>query len=138
MNRFLLVAGVALLAACGSDSPTGPSNPNSASIAGTYQMRTVSGSPLPFTYQSGTTKVVITSDVLVVADGGTWSETGAFTASVNGQTSNQVISDGGTWTRAGSAVSFYSSQQGATSYAGTFTGSGFSLADDLFTYTFAK
>jgi len=127
-----------MLAACGSDSSTGPSSPNSASIAGTYQLKTVSGSPLPFTYQSGTTKVVVTSDVLVVAEGGTWSETGAYTATVNGQTSNQVISDGGTWTRAGSAVSFYSSQQGATSYAGTFNGSGFSLADDLFTYTFAK
>ena len=98
----------------------------------------MNGSGLPFTYQSGLNKIVVTNDVLTVADGGTWTETGQFTLTFNGQTTNQVISDHGTWTRAGTVVSFYSVQQAAVSYSGTFTGSAFSVSDDLFTYTFVR
>jgi hypothetical protein len=128
----LCVATISLVA-CGGDSPTSPA---SASIAGTYQLKTINGSALPFTYQSGLNKIVITSDVITVAEGGTWTETGHFTLSYNGQTTDQVIADGGTWTRAGTDVSFYSVQQGEVSYSGTFTGGGFSLSDAAFTYSF--
>lgn len=121
-----LLAGFVLVAslACGGDSSTNPAN---ASIAGTYRLSTVNGSALPYTLQSGLTKVVITSDVLTVADGGTWSETTSATVTVNGQTSSQVVPDGGTWTRSGSSVTFNSTTtHGAT---GTFTRSGFNLSD---------
>ena len=135
MKRVSILATCLALAACGGDPPA---SPNSASIAGTYQLKTVNGSGLPFTYQSGLNKIVVTNDVLTVADGGTWTETGQFTLTFNGQTTNQVISDHGTWTRAGTVVSFYSVQQAAVSYSGTFTGSAFSVSDDLFTYTFVR
>src|SRR5438552_2700382 len=96
MRKLLpLFALIATIAACGGDA----TSPASASIAGTFQLKTVNGSPLPFTFQSGTTKAIVTSDVLTVADGGTWAEQGNFTITVNGQTTNQVISDGGTWSR---------------------------------------
>ena len=134
LTRALALCAAAIsLVACGGDSPTSPA---SASIAGTYQLKTVNGSPLPFTYQSGLDKIVVTSDVITVADGGTWTETGHFTLTYNGQTSDQVISDVGTWTRAGTEVSFYSTRQGEVSYSGTFTGGGFSLSDAAFNYTF--
>jgi hypothetical protein len=131
----ILLAGLLVVAACGSDATTSPA---SASIAGTYQLRAINGSALPFTYQSGTTKVIVTADALTVADGGTWSEQASFTLTVNGSTSAQVVSDGGTWTRAGTSVSFFSTQSSTTSYSGTFTGNGFTLGDTQFTYTFSK
>ena len=135
MRAVALCAATICIAACGGDSPTSPA---SASLAGTYQLKTIDGSPLPFTYQSGVNKVVITSDAITVADGGTWTETGHFTMTYNGQTTDQVISDGGTWTRAGTGVSFYSAQPGTVTYSGTFTGSGFSVSDAAFSYTFGR
>jgi hypothetical protein len=132
-RSLLTFALVGALAGCGSDSPTSPA---SASIAGTYRMRTINGSPLPFTIQSGTTVVVITGDVITVADGGTWSEQGAFTRTSGGQTTNQVISDGGTWARVGANVALYSNS--TNGYAGSFTGSGFTFADATFTYVFSR
>ena len=135
MRKLIALVALMAAAACGSDSPT---NPNNASIAGTYSLTAVNGGPLPFTLQSGTTTVVLLTDVITVADGGTWSETGTFRVTQNGGTSTQTFADGGSWTRAGSSVSFYSTSQAATSYAGTFTGSGFNLSDNSFTYVFAK
>lgn len=134
MAKSLLVLSLALLAACGGDSAT---SPTSQSLAGTYTMRTVNGSPLPFVVQSGTTKITITADVMTVADGGTWSETGAFTLTVNGSSTSQVISDGGTFVRAGATVSFLNGNQ--TAYTGSFTGSGFTLTDQqALRYVFSR
>jgi hypothetical protein len=135
MRKLIALVAIFATAACSSDSPT---NPNSASIAGTYALTAINGSPLPFTLQSGTTTVVLLTDVITVADGGTWSETGTYRVTQNGSTSNQAFADGGTWTRAGSGVSFYSTSLAATSYSGTFTGSGFNLTDEFFTYAFVK
>lgn len=135
MRKLIALVALMATAACGSDSPT---NPNNASIAGTYSLTQINGNPLPFTLQSGTTTVVVLSDVMTVADGGTWSENGTYRVTQNGSTSTQTLADGGTWTRAGSGVSFYSTSQAATSYEGTFTGSGFNLSDTSFTYAFAR
>ena len=136
-RRTLLAFPLLLLSACSGSSDSTPTSPSSASIAGSYHLTAMGGNNLPFTYQSGTTKYVVTSDVLTVAEGGTWTESGAYTQTVGGVASNQVISDGGSWTRAGSAVSFNHSN-GTVSYSGQFTGSGFTLSDETFTYTFTK
>jgi hypothetical protein len=135
MRKLIALLAFVAAAGCGSDSPT---NPASASISGTFSLHTINGSALPYTFQSGTTSVTITSDVITVADGGTWSEVGNFTVTQNGASTPQTFSDGGSWTRAGTSVSFFSTAQNATSYAGTFTGSGFDLSDSSFTYSFTK
>lgn len=132
-KAILALAFVGALAACGSDSPTSPA---SASIAGTYHLQTINGSALPFAIQSGTNVVVVTNDVITVADGGTWSEQATFTLTSNGQTTSQVVSDGGTWTRVGASVSLNSNS--TSGYAGTFTGAGFEFFDSSFTYVFSK
>jgi hypothetical protein len=135
LRKLIALLALVATAACSSDSPT---NPASASIAGTYTMTAIDGSPLPFTFQSGTSTVVLLSDVMTVADGGTWSETGTFRVTQNGSTSTQTFVDGGTWSRAGTGVSFYSDALAADSYIGTFTGTSFNLADDTFTYVFVR
>ena len=125
---LVTLATLTTLAACGSDS-TAP-NANSDSIAGTWHLKSVNGSPLPFVIQSGATKVSLIADVVTVTDGGTWSESSTFSVVVNGGApQQQVTADGGTWARAGAQVSFYSSSSG-TSYA-TFNGNTGTMIDAL-------
>lgn len=131
MRKLLILLTFAL--GCGSS--TAP-NPASDSLAGVYAMKTVNGASLPFSVQNGATKATITSDALTVADGGTWSESGFYTQTINGSSTNQVISIGGTYIRSGVTVSFVSS--GKTVYNGTFTGSGFNLTDGTYTYTYSR
>jgi len=63
---------VALLAfglmACGNENN---SVEPTVSLAGTYTLRTINGSGLPFTFSDGTT---VTSDVISIFDDGTFSE----------------------------------------------------------------
>jgi hypothetical protein len=134
------LAAVLLLVAAACSKSDSPTNPASASLAGTFALRTIDGSALPYTMQSGTTSMTITSDALTVADGGTWSESGAYRQTSNGTTSNQTIADGGTWVRSGASVTFTSTMQnpGATAYSGSFTGSGFGMSDGVHTFAFTK
>ena len=125
-SRFLLAAALCVLAACGSDSGT---NPNNAAIDGTYTLRTVNGSPLPFTIQSGTTSLTLTKDVITVGSNGSWTESMNYSQTVNGQTSTGTIADGGTWTRAGNAVEFDSQVSGTVAYSGTFANGTLTLND---------
>ena len=131
MRTAFAVAMLVTLACGGGSDATAP-NPASDSIAGTFTLRTVNGSPLPFTTRAGATTVVFISGVLTVAEGGTWSDSRSFTLSGFSETTT----DGGTWTRAGTNVAFLSTTK--TGYAGTFTGSGFNLTDFTFNYTFSK
>ena len=135
MRRFSAVVLFALAACGGSEGPT---NPASASLAGSYTLRTVNGNHLPYTLQSGTNSLTITADVLTVADGGTWSESGSYQQTVNGQTSSQTFSDGGSWDRSGPTVTFTSTNSNTAAYGGSFTGSGFGLTDGTFAYVFTK
>jgi len=125
-----------MLCACGG-SASQATSPASASIAGTYHLVSINGTTLPFTYQSGTTTIVVTSDVLTVVDGGTWTESGAYSQTVNGVTSNQTMVDGGAWSRLGATVSFANANRVIT-YAGQFTGSGLNLSNPSFSYVFAR
>ena len=134
MRRLITALALAAVAACGGDNAT---NPASGSIAGTYTLRTVNGSQLPFTVQSGTNSVTLTGDVITIADGGSWSETFAYTQTINGTTTNQTGTDGGSWSRAGTSVSL-DSDGGYNAYTGTFTGNSLNLTDGTLTQVFTK
>ena len=135
MKTCHALAALILCACGGSDSH--PVSPASASIAGTYHLVSINGSALPFTYQLGATTVVVTGDVLTVADGGTWTESSTYSQTVNGATTNQVMSDGGAWSRFGKTVSFANANRNIT-YSGEFTGSGLNLSNPGFSYVFTR
>jgi hypothetical protein len=105
MRKLFVMLALATLAACGGDKAT---NPNSDAIEGTYSLKTINGSPLPFTIQSGTTSYVLKTDVITIASNGSWTESITYTETFNGQSSNGTDTDGGTWIRAGNAVSLNS------------------------------
>ena len=127
MYRRLTLAALVTLAACGSS--TEPSSPSSASVTGSYTMRSIYGQPLPYLLQNGLTKATITHDVLAVTDGGTWIETATYLLSTSGgPAQEQVIAAQGTYSRSGTAFTFYDPSDRSNSTA-TFTGSGFTFAD---------
>jgi hypothetical protein len=124
MRKLLLVTSV-LLAACGGSDSTSPS---SADVTGSYALWTVNGSPLPFTFQSGATTVVVTEDMLTVASDGSWSQTAGYRQIINGQASTGTTTDGGTWVRAGSAVTLSSPISGG-GYFGSYSSNTLKLTD---------
>lgn len=75
MRRFMLamLLPIALMACGGSDNST--TGPTLASLAGTWRLQTVNGSPLPVTIaSSGTVKTEILSQVATVDANGTFTE----------------------------------------------------------------
>jgi len=118
MRRGLVGAlGLILLMSCGGDSVS-PTNPNNVSLAGTYTLRTINSSGLPYAIQSSGTTVQITGDQVTVADGGSFSETTSYKVVATG--ASQVGSSTGTWARAGSTITFTF----LTGGSGVITGSG--------------
>ena len=94
------------VAACGMDgSPlVGP-----ASVAGTYTLRTINGSPLPYAlFQAGDDKYEITAGAITLAEGGTWSQSSAerMTEGSSVVTSTSTVT--GTYSRTGTVITLVS------------------------------
>jgi len=132
MGSTLLLS---LAMACGGDKST---NPNSDAVEGTYSLKSVNGSPLPFTIQSGTNSIMLTKDVLTVAGNGSWTESINYTETINGQMNTGTDADGGTWTRAGSSVSLYSTVTNGTAYTGIYNNGTLTMSAGGFTQLFVR
>ena len=65
MFATLFTVATVLLAGCGGDAATPPIP---ASLAGTWNLSTVNGTPLPFVVQLANPKIEILSDQLVLSD----------------------------------------------------------------------
>lgn len=135
IRRLVALLALVTLGACGSDSGTGVSSTN---IEGTYSLRTVNGSPLPYTVQSGNNGVTLTSDVITIAGNGTWTEAILYRQTVNGVTTNGTEADGGTWMRAGNDVTLDSNFSQGTAYSGTFSNGTLTFDDVGFVVVFRK
>ncbi|HMA19630.1 MAG TPA: hypothetical protein VKO87_02440 [Gemmatimonadaceae bacterium] len=80
-----------------------------SSVTGTYTLRTVNGSSLPYTLPGGgTTKTEILDDVLNLYQGNTYSESGHMRVTVNGQVTTQIISEPGSYSLFGTSITFTS------------------------------
>ena len=124
MRRMLAIVCTAavFLAGCDSDDTTGPTQ---SSVAGTWNLTTVNGSPLPFTIQT-TPKIEVVSDQLVVSANGTFTES-TQTRTTNGTTvTNQTIPDGGTYSLNGTAATFIFND--GTTGAGTISSTTLTVA----------
>jgi hypothetical protein len=107
MRKFMILLFGVLSAACWSDKVTG-----SSTVFGTYTLRTVNGSSLPFTVSgSGTTKSEILSDTIFLYEGRTFAESAHYRNTVNGTVSDNRVTDSGSFTLLGNSVSFASNDQ---------------------------
>ncbi|HLB09928.1 MAG TPA: hypothetical protein VK617_10355 [Gemmatimonadaceae bacterium] len=115
-----LFASVVFASACGSDSPTGPKN-----VPGTYSLRTVDESPLPFLVPEQREHVIVINSVTATLNGNnTYAVAGTGTEDGNAST---VITDAGTYTQSGSTLNFTSTMLGGATYSAT------AKSDSIFT-----
>ena len=134
LMRRLIPLILAIAVACGSDSPTQPTN---ASIAGTWNLTSVNGTGLPFVInQSGTDKVELVSDVVTATATGTYTEMFSFRETLNGVVTTTTEPDNGTYTINGTAITLHSSTNG--SITGALNGNTFTLVDQGFVFLFTK
>lgn len=103
MRRFALACAAVTLLACGGGDSTGPV----ASAEGTWNLQTVGGTALPYTYfydASTSHRLEVLSDVFVMSAGGTYIETFTTRETLGTQVTTSTDSDAGTWSQSGKAV----------------------------------
>ena len=132
MRRVLAVLVALALIACGGDSTTSPT----ASIGGTWSLRTVNGAPLPYVVlASGTDKEEIVSDVFTLTangvSGGAFTQLTTLRFTQNGQVTSQSIPDAGNYTLNGSAVTIQFNSDGST-VTGSWSGNTITITQDGF------
>lgn len=132
--RRLIPLVLAIAVACGSDSPTQPTN---ASIAGTWALTSVNAAGLPFVVsQTATDKVELVGDVVTATPTGTYTEMFTFRETLNGVVTTTSQPDNGTYSINGNAITLTSSTNG--SITGAVSGNTFTLVDQGFVFLFTK
>lgn len=104
MRRMLVTIctlAIAALSGCGSDSATAPTT---VSAIGTWNLTTINGAPLPFTFQAANPKLEILSDQYILAADGTFTESFQLRATDGTGISTQAFSDRGTYSVNGTAL----------------------------------
>lgn len=107
MRKIVFLLLIAAQAACWSDKVTG-----SSTVFGTYTLRSVNGSSLPFTVSgSGTTKSEILSDTIFLYEGFTYAESAHYRNTVNGTVTNETIVDNGSFGLLGNSINMVSNDK---------------------------
>ena len=112
--RTLAVALVAIaLAACGGDSPSGPST--ATSPEGNYTISTINGKGVPMAVFSDTGgyKLEVLTGTLGVQTGGKYSVVTNYRQTIAGIVSTYSDSSGGNWLQTGTTVAFTDGSDGS-------------------------
>lgn len=122
--RAVLTAALCVgsLAACSDIT-----NPNGQSAGGTYDLQTVNGSQLPYTFSTGGATVSVQSDVYTLTNNYSYSEVTTETVSNGFQNSNVTQTEYGNWSQNNNAITFTpttSTQGSFTPYTGSLSGGG--------------
>ena len=107
-----LVVSSTLLFACGSDRAT---SPTVVSVAGTWNLTSVNGKPLPFIFQAADPKLELLAKQFVISDAGTFTYSFSVKATDDdGTVTTTRRSDTGTNTLADNVVTFRYASDGTT------------------------
>jgi heat shock protein HslJ len=134
MHVMTFAIATLLLAGCGSDSSTAPTQ---ASVAGTWNLSTINGSPLPFTLQAANPKIEYLNEQLIVSASGTFTQTANARFTINGAVTTQAIADAGTYVLNGTAVTFRFNSDGSSG-TGTVSGNTLTVAEAGFSEVYTK
>ena len=136
MHRMLatvFTVATVLLAGCGGDAGTPPMQ---ATLAGTWNLATVNGTPLPFVIQPANPKIEILSDKLVLTASGSFAHSILARQTSGGTITTQNIEDGGTYQASGTTASF-TFDDGSLG-TGTVDGNSLTVADVGYALVYVK
>jgi len=115
MRKLLLAVATLAVLGCGSDS-TGPI----ASVAGTWNLQTINGSPMPFTVlftASPLYRLEILGDSFVANANGTYIETASVRETDGSTVTTSTATDVGTWVQNNNAIALTASDGTVSSAA---------------------
>ena len=117
MKRLLVACLVVLVAACGSESPAAPT----VALPGTWHLKSVNGTNLPYVATEDTLSVSITAATLTISNDGTYNDLISASFVENGQVVNTAVIQAGNWSSSGGSVTFDDKTDGTT-YSGSLSG----------------
>lgn len=134
-HRILFFALAAVIAACGSDGTTAPSQ----TVAGTYSLKTVNGSALPFKIvEIGDTTYALAGIQLNIAGAGTWTASFSEVVTVAGKTAMVSVPSHGSWAQTGTSITLHFLGEEGPDLTGPVTSNRLDLTDGFVTYVFTK
>jgi hypothetical protein len=122
MRRALVLAAALALSACNMDA-TAPGT----SVEGSYTLRTINGSSLPYTFNTGLT---LTSEVLTLYRDGTYQDLSRYS-------DGSTFVDSGDYTSYNGSITF-DSDRSSLIYQGSLSGSVLTEIVNGYTQTFQK
>lgn len=119
MKRLLIgLFALPFILGCGVTDSTSPNG----SILGTWDLRSINGTMLPFIVSSGTTTTTFSSSVLTISEDGTYSEVTTRTDEDFNSSGTRTITEMGTWTAVNGFITFTDQTDGGLQYTGSVTG----------------
>src|SRR5688500_203154 len=113
MRSVILGFVVACSVACFDDSIVG-----SSTVSGTYTLRTVNGSPLPYVLsETATTKTELLDRAITLHEALTYIESGHLRTTENGEATTVTTQKSGSYALLGNSVAFSSNTGGPTTIA---------------------
>ena len=113
MRRLLAVLIVAFSVGCLNEGLTG-----SSTITGDYTLRTINGSPLPYTISgSGANRTDIVGEVITLYQGGTYARLRDSRIIVNGQMTSESSPETGSYTLLGTSITLVNAATGQPTLA---------------------
>jgi hypothetical protein len=141
MRAHLVVLGLVLATACGSETGMGPTQKVTVleePWSGTYSLKFINGERLPHTWSyPASSSATIVGRTIYVYSGHTWSSLTRYSDQPGAATGDTVITQTGTWTRSDpEGFVTLTTVDGATDYGGIASGDLLRLAEsgDVFDY----
>lgn len=114
MRGLLAVLIVAFSVGCLGEGLTG-----SSTITGDYTLRTINGSPLPYTISgSGADRTEIVREVITLYQGGTYARSRDSRTTVGGQVTSESSAEAGSYTLLGTSITLVNGANGQATLAG--------------------
>jgi hypothetical protein len=116
-RTLALVLAATVMAACGGDSPSGPST--ASSPEGNYTISTINGKAVPMAVFSDTGgyKLEVLTGTLALQGGGKYSVVTNYRQTIAGIVSTYSDSSGGNWLQTGTTVAFTDGSDGSKAQA---------------------
>ena len=132
MRNVFLAFTLTAIVACGSTSPA------DFNVVGTYKLKAINGSSLPYVVvDNATVKLEFLDDAITLKENGTYAQIGHSRRTEGGKVIIETIPDSGTYTRTGNDIVFRRAADNTADY-GTVLENSLTVAHFGLTAAYAK